>query len=242
MESQIGDSFQQQTKYFPGKLTNNRLLWSEKPEKYKTYQNVNKIKLPLANNLSKCSFEEALVKRKSIRRYSTIPLSLEMLSYLLWASTGIQRIEGEFEFRTAPSAGALYPIETYIIVNNVTGLSMGVYHYSIGEHLLEELKTGDYRNKIANAALGQEMCCDAAVVFIWTALFARSKWKYGQRAYRYIYLDAGHIAQNLALAATGINLGSCQIAALFDDVSNELLDIDGETESVIYMTSLGSLR
>jgi SagB-type dehydrogenase family enzyme len=180
-----------------------------------------------------------LQNRRSIREFSEKPLSKEQLSYLLWASTGIQRKEFGFEFRTAPSAGALYPIETYVVINKVDSLPQGVYHYDIQHHTLETIKTGDFRTTLSNAALNQQMCSHAAVVFIWTAIFNRSKCKYGERAYRYIYLDAGHIAENLALSATSIHLGTCQIAALYDDEVNQIIDIDGTTESTLYLSVVG---
>jgi SagB-type dehydrogenase family enzyme len=143
------------------------------------------------------------------------------------------------EFRTAPSAGALYPIETYLIVNKVEGLEKGLYHYNIAAHSLEELKTGEYGIEITHAALDQDMCAEAAVVFVWSAIFIRSKWKYGQRAYRLVYLDAGHIVENLALSATGIGLGSCQIGAFFDDEVNQIIGVDGVEESVLYLSTVG---
>lgn len=194
------------------------------------------------------SLDQTLKHRKSIRDFQTKPISKGQLSYLLWASTGIQRIEDGYEFgfpqsggpRTAPSAGALYPIETYVIANDVRKLEAGVYHYSIKAHQLEQLKQGELRQEIANAALGQGMCAAAAAVFIWSAVFERCKWKYGQRAYRYIYLDAGHIAENLALASVSINLGSCEVGALYDDLVNSILDIDGTEESVLCMAVVGA--
>ncbi len=174
-----------------------------------------------------------------LRAFSSQPLSKLDLGFLLWASTGIQRIEHGYDFRNAPSAGALYPIETYVGVNNVEDVDKGIYHYNIKDHSLEEIKTGNFGDAIAHAALDQTICAIAPVVFIWTAMFNRSKWKYAQRAYRYVYLDAGHIAQNLALAATSITCGSCQVGAFFDDEINSILDLDGEEESVIYLTVAG---
>ena len=168
-----------------------------------------------------------------------IVIKKEILSYLLWASTGISRKEEGYEFRTAPSAGALYPIETYLVVNNIKEINPGVYHYNIQNHYLELLKEGDYAVETAKAALGQKMCVEASVVFIWTAIFQRMKWKYNQRAYRYVYLDAGHIAENLALTATSLDLGSCQIGALYDDEVNDIIGVDGTEESVIYMSVVG---
>jgi SagB-type dehydrogenase family enzyme len=145
----------------------------------------------------------------------------------------------DFEFRACPSAGALYPVETYLVLNNVTDINPGIYHYAIQSHNLEQLQKGDFRLKIAQAALDQDMAFAAGAVFVWTALFARAKWKYEQRAYRYVYLDAGHIAQNCALAAVALDLGTCQIAALYDEEVNVLLGIDGQEESVLYMSVVG---
>jgi SagB-type dehydrogenase family enzyme len=161
------------------------------------------------------------------------------LSRLLWAAQGVTRQVQGYAFRTAPSAGALYPIETYVVVHRVDGLEPGVYHYSVLNHALEQLEVGDFRLLTARAALDQRIAHDADAVFIWTAVFTRSKWKYGQRAYRYVYLDAGHIAQNVALAAVAQGVGSCQIAALYDDEANALLGVDGQEESTVYMTVVG---
>ena len=235
-----GDEFQKKSKYHRFKMTGG-IDFSNQPELYKRLSGKKRICLPKPKDFSNLSLFECLKKRKSIRNFSDKPLTLEQLSNLLWASTGIQRKENGYYFRTAPSAGALYPIETYVVINNVKDLTNGVYHYSIEEHSLEEIKIGDYGIKAANAALGQVMCKKAAVVFIWTAIFQRSKWKYGQRAYRYIYLDLGHIAENLAIAATCMELGSCQIGALFDDEVNEIVDVDGKNESTIYMSVVGKI-
>ena len=189
--------------------------------------------------LSKLTLDEVVKRRKSIRLFRPHPVTIEQLSYILWATSGIQRVAAGYEFRSVPSAGALYPIETYIIVNNVRGLNRGIYHYAIQKHLLEQLKEGDFGDNIALAALGDTMCRDAAAVIIWAAIFMRTKWKYGQRAYRYIYLDAGHMGQNLALAATSLELGSCPIGAFYDDEINRILDVDGQEESAVYMSVIG---
>jgi len=145
-------------------------------------------------------------------------------------------------FRTAPSAGALYPVETYLTVHAVEGIEPGVYHYAPEPHELELLRASDYRREVAQGALDQLVAARASVVFVWTAVFPRSKWKYRQRAYRYVYLDAGHIAQNVALAAVALGLGSCQVAALYDGECNALLGVDGVEESTIYMTVVGRPR
>jgi SagB-type dehydrogenase family enzyme len=238
LKERIGDRYQQETKYNRNKLGNGP-DWSVRPEQYKHYPNNKKINLPPPKSLSKDTFDVVIQNRRSIRNFSKKAMTIDQLSYLLWASTGVSRKEYGFELRTAPSAGALYPIETYIVINNVENISQGVYHYNIRNHLLEEIKTGDFRTTISKAALDQIMCYHAAAVFIWTAIFNRSKCKYGERAYRYIYLDAGHIAENLALSASSLKLGSCQIAALYDDEVNKLIDIDGIKESTIYLSVVG---
>lgn len=238
--SSIGDQFQSGTKYKPGGIPSGRMRRDEQPALYKEYPEAVRVKLPKFEPSPPVSLDQAFRQRKSIRDFAEKPLSLGQLAYILWASTGIQRVEGGYEFRTAPSAGALYPIETYLVVNRVRKIDAGLYHYHVRDHELEMLKTGDFGIDIAQAALGQGMCASASVVFVWTAVFERCKWKYGQRAYRYIYLDAGHIAENLALAATSLKLGSCEIGALFDDVSNGIIGVDGEKESVILMAAVGS--
>ena len=235
----IGDKYQQETKYEPGRMPRHRLVWESKPDVYKEYPEAQKIELASFEPRQLMSLDRALRQRKSIRDFQAKPISHGQLSYLLWASTGIQRIEEGYAFRTVPSAGALYPIETYVVINNVRKLQAGVYHYSVRNHDLEQIKQGEFQQTIAMAALGQEMCGSAAAVFIWTAVFERCKWKYGQRAYRYIYLDTGHIAENLSLAAVSLNLGSCEIGALYDDHVNAIVGIDGTEESVLCMAVVG---
>jgi SagB-type dehydrogenase family enzyme len=235
----IGDQFQRETKYYRGRMPRTVLDWSSQPKLYKQYPDAQRVDLTPAKPLNNCPLHDALQNRRSTRDFADVPISSQALSYLLWASTGISRKEQGYEFRTAPSAGALYPIETYLCINNVQTISPGIYHYGVKGHRLALLNEGNHAADLARAALDQEMCRAAAVVFIWTAVFQRSKWKYGQRAYRYVYLDAGHVAENLALAAASMDLGSCPIAALYDDEVNGLIGVDGAEESVLYMTVVG---
>lgn len=239
MVDRVGDEFQEGTKYHRERMDQGGLDWASKPDVYKEYPDAERIELGCKTKIETLSLDEALLGRRSIRHYSVVPLTTDQLSYLLWASSGIQRSERGFEFRTAPSAGALYPIETYVVVNRVDGIPAGVYHYSVRQHCLEKIEVGDFSSEIAVAALGQRMCLEAAAVIVWTAIFQRSRWKYGQRAYRYIYLDAGHMGENLALAATGIGLGTCQVGALFDEEVNRIIGVDGTEESVVYMSVVG---
>ncbi|RMF92965.1 MAG: SagB/ThcOx family dehydrogenase [Candidatus Schekmanbacteria bacterium] len=239
MSAKEGEKFQEKTKYSRHSLSGGRLDWSKKPPLYKEYPDSKKIKLPPPARDKEESFSNIIMKRRSIRDYSNSPLSLSDLSYLLWATQGITAQIYGYEFRAAPSAGALYPIETYLLVNNVKEIEKGIYHYAVKSHSLETIKEGDFSKKTASAALGQDMVALAPLCFIWTAIFERSKWKYSERAYRYVYLDAGHIAAHLSLAAVSIGLVSCQIAAFFDDEVNELIEVDGKEESTLYMSTVG---
>jgi SagB-type dehydrogenase family enzyme len=235
----IGGDFQRRTKHSREKLIGGYLDWSNKPDIYKTFPKNRMIRLLTSFPQQTLPLVELLKRRRSLRSFSSRPIEVNDLAFLLWASTGIQRRENGHEFRTVPSAGALYPIETYLVANNVDGLEKGLYHYNIRIHALEELRIGDLAEETSHASLDQEMCANASVVFIWTAVFQRSKWKYAERAYRYVYLDAGHIAQNLALSAISIGMGTCQIAAFYDDEINEIIGIDGEEESAVYLSVAG---
>jgi len=235
----IGDEFQSKTKYTRGGMDGAPLDWCRKPGIYKEYEDVEKIGLPRKMDIPSMPVIESITKRHSVRSYSNESIKIRELSAMLWASTGIQRVEHDHAFRTSPSAGALYPIETYVVVNRVEGLENGIYHYSVRDHALETIRLGDFGVEFANACLGQGMCAKAQALLVWTGIFARSKWKYKQRAYRYVYLDAGHIAGNLSLAAIGIGMGTCQIGAFFDEEVNDLLGIDGIEESVVYASTLG---
>ena len=238
-EPKVGDFFQGETKYQRDHLPGGRLDWASKPATYKRYPSAPTIPLSPPQTQGGAPLWDTLQRRRSIRRFKSEPLSEAELSQLLWAAQGITLPGRGLGLRTAPSAGALYPVETYLVIHAIEGLDPGVYHYAVEEHTLEQLKTGDFRMVVAQAALDQEVAYAANVIFVWTAVFQRSKWKYRQRAYRYIYLDAGHIAHNVALSAVALELGSCQIAALYDDETNTLLGVDGENESAIYMTAVG---
>ncbi len=242
MKKDTGDLFQKETKYYRGKLPSGPLLWQTKPETYKNYPSAPRIKLDAPDMEGGMALWKAINMRRSVRDFKDESLAKAHLSQLLWATQGITKEYMGYELRAAPSAGALYPVETYLVVNNVESIEPGVYHYAIQSHELEQLKQGDFREAFARAALDQSMAAEANVVFAWTALFERSKWKYKQRAYRYVYLDAGHIAQNLALTAVSLGLGSCQIAALYDDEVNALLNVDGEEESILYLSVVGHPR
>jgi SagB-type dehydrogenase family enzyme len=211
--------------------------WGRQPERYRTYPNAERIILPDPHGYRGLSLEEAIETRRSIRGYAAAPLSLEELSRLLHAAQGIT--DQRRGFRAAPSAGALYPIETYAVVHNVSGLEPGLYHYAVADHALERLRVGNLRAEIMVAGIGQEMLAQAQVCFVLSAVFQRTRWKYRERTYRYVLLEAGHIGQNLYLAATSMGLGACAIGAFLDDELNDLLDVDGKEEAALYLISVG---
>jgi len=241
MKESIGDLYQQSTKYDRQELRGWHLDWDNKPVTFKLYPSAPRQPLSHPRDQDGPGIWSLLARRRSIRRFAETSLTERELSQLLWASQGITARSRGHHFRTAPSAGALYPVETYLVVHSVQGTEPGTYHYAVEQHALEQLRAGDFRLDIARAALDQSVAAQGSVVFVWTGVFPRSKWKYDQRAYRYVYLDAGHIAQNLALAAVALGLGSCQIAALYDDEMNALLEVDGTDESALYMTVVGRL-
>jgi len=241
-EARVGDAFQEGTKYRRGRMPRGGLDWASRPETTGRYPSAPRVALSPPQTVGGAAIWDVLQARRSVRRFQNVPLQEPALSQLLWAAQGVTHASRGVRFRTAPSAGALYPVETYLAIHAVEDVEPGIYHYAVERHELEQLKRGDFRMEVARAALDQEIAYWANVVFIWTAVFERSKWKYGQRAYRYVYLDAGHIAQNVALGAVALGLGSCQIAALYDEEVNGLLDVDGVRESAIYMTVVGRPR
>lgn len=201
------------------------------------------VRLPEPEREARASLWEALRSRRSVRSYKKEPLLLGRLSTLLWASGGESgRRQGGFRFRTAPSAGALYPIETYLAARTVEDLAPGLYRYLVPAHALELLRRGEVSGELAEAALGQEMVREAAACFVWTGVVRRTTGKYRERGYRYIYMEAGIACENLHLAATALGLGACAVGAFRDDAVERVLGIDGEDEIALLLASVGPRR
>ena len=239
----IGHLYHQETKYCRDAIPRGDLNWAHKPSPYKEFSYPLK-KFPIQSTVHGGGkpIWEVIAKRRSIREFSRQPITFSELSQLIWATQGITSKAWGFEFRVTPSAGALYPIETYIIANRVEEISQGIYHYNVKESKLVLLKEGDFGSDLFHAGLGQEMLEEAACVFIWTAIVGRSKWKYRERAYRYIYMDVGHIGQNLYLAATALGLGCCTVGAFFDEEVDRLIGVDGKEEISVYLGAVGRPR
>ncbi len=212
----------------------------KEPPQYKNYTDTKIIKLPKPEYQG-VPLEEAIEKRRSVRNYSRKPVTMFQLSQLLFSSQGpTGKIYGT-PLRTAPSAGALYPFEIYVIANNVESLDQGIYHYGILNHTLELVQDGDFRKEVTSAGLKQEMLGDSDVVFVLSAIFDRTRHKYGERGFRYVYIEAGHISQNIYLQAVSLGLGSVSVGAFLDDKVNQLIGVDGQKEAVIYLHAVGTL-
>jgi SagB-type dehydrogenase family enzyme len=208
---------------------------------FKNYPEVERLQLPAPDLSLPSNLWQCLAKRRSERNYTAEPLGIEELSKLMWAAQGVTARAGTHLLRTAPSAGALYPFETYLYIDKVKDAPQGIYHFNVGDFALECLQEGDFNEAITAASLGQPVVRRAAVVIIWTAMMLRCMVKYRDRAVRYIPMDLGHVCQNVQLASIAMGLGSCPIGALYDDAINELLGVDGEEETVMYMITVGKL-
>lgn len=182
--------------------------------------------------------------RKSVREYLNEPLSLHELSWLLWCTQGVKKItERPSTIRTVPSAGARHPFETYLIINRVEGLEAGLYRFLASENKLIVIDLDESLvDKLSEANWSSKMLSNSAVIFIWVAISYRMIYKYGNRGFRYLHLDAGHVCQNLYLASEVIECGSCAVGGFYDDAVNELLNLDGVENFVIYMGTVGKKK
>lgn len=183
------------------------------------------ITLPKPNYSSAVSVEEALKNRRSIRKYKDERLTLAEVSQLLWAAQGITATWGG---RTAPSAGALYPMEIYMVAGEVEGLESGVYRYIPKEHAIAKQVEGDIRQKLSDAALGQKVIRDAPISLILAAVYERTTGKYGKRGIRYVHIEVGHIGQNVYLQAETLGLGTVMVGAFDDQKVKDILGLDNE--------------
>ena len=216
------------------------------PPLYKSYGDTVPVALSRPSLSAGLSTEQAILRRHSIRAYAPQSMTEQELSRVLaltgglmgpWSNpaSGSPR-DGR---RSHPSSGALYPIETYAVVHNVAGVAPGVYHYGVEHHVLHQVRAGDYRQYVVEHGLNQQFLGECAAVIYLTMIFQRMRFKYGERSYRYGLVEAGHLGQNLYLAATSLGLGACAVGAYDDRGINELLMIDGAEEVSVYLLSLG---
>ena len=186
-----------------------------------------RIALPRAASSGEMSVEQAIAERRSVRDFGRGGLSRDDVGQLLWAAQGITHRKG---YRTAPSAGGLYPIEVYVVAGKVDALEPGVYRYSPRRHELVRVASGDRRSDLAAAALGQDWVKHAPAVLVIAGVYQRSSRKYGRRALRYTHIEVGHVAQNVYLQAAALGLGTVLVGAFHDPEVQEVLDLPGDHE------------
>lgn len=192
-----------------------------------------RITLPTPDRIGRIMLEQALARRRSLREFAALALSEQELSQLLWAAQGITHPDG---FRTAPSAGALYPLELYVVT------ASGFYHYDPREHRLDLHSEGDLRSALYRASLEQDCVREAPAIFVITAVYERTERKYGhERGPRYVHLEAGHAAQNMLLQAVSLGLGGVPIGAFHDDQVQKALSLPREHQP-LYLIPIGHPR
>ena len=196
------------------------------------------IKLPEPIYDSKVSVEAALRVRKSNRSYQEVDLTLAEVSQLLWAAQGINRKNG---MRTVPSAGALYPLEVYLVVGQIEQFPVGIYKYSIKGHELAQISDEEKRQALAAAGYGQSCIERASINIVIAAVYERTAGKYGERAVRYVHMEVGHAAQNIYLQAIALELGTVVVGAFDDSRVKKILMMDAD-ESPLYIMPVGRAR
>jgi SagB-type dehydrogenase family enzyme len=209
------------------------LLYTMGNESAPGYGSTDTIKLPEPKYNSNVSIEKALFERRSVREYKDRPLTLAEISQLLWASEGITDLRRGF--RTAPSAGALYPLEVYVVAGNVDNLPDGIYKYKPHGHELVKVVKGDKRAEMCAAALGQPCVKNNAAVIVFSAVYERTTRKYGERGIRYVHMEVGHAAQNIYLQSVSLNLGTLVVGAFDDRAVKRVINMQDEEQPLCIM-------
>lgn len=243
MKESIGNAFMRQTRLRYGSPSVQSLGVPIPPLELPAAANARRIALPAPADIQSPALDlrSAIERRRSLRTYDPQALSLAELALLLWLTQGVKMVTPRpATLRNVPSAGARHAFETYLLVNRVEGLAPGLYRYAALEHALLEVDlTADVAQRAVEACAGQAFVGEAAVCFVWVAVVERMTWRYSERSYRYLHLDAGHVCQNLYLAAEAIGCGACAIAAFDDDLLNRWVGADGEETFAIYAATVG---
>lgn len=252
MDIKIHDEMQKNGRNFMRNIADNEEFISDqmlnKPQPPLVKKQISDIIYELPTNFTDLKLHDdltsLLINRSSVRIYTENDINLLDLSYLLWATQGVKQIKGNnyATLRTVPCSGARHPFETYLLVKKCKGLSQGIFHYLPIEHKLEFIKPiQNIDDVIARSVNGQNWAIKANVLFIYTYVPYRAEWRYDIKAYRPSLIDLGHIGENLYLASTALNLGTCGIAAYDDEyINNELLNIDVNDEYVVYVQPVGT--
>ncbi len=243
MEKDSGRDFMEKTKHKNMGVSDQQMHLPQPPLSWSAEPVNPKVELPHPGDLAigPIDIRTLITQRSSLREYADKPLSLAELSHLLWCTQGVKvAYDQQMTLRTVPSAGARHALETVLLINRVDGLEPGLYRYLALDHQLELISTlSDIAGRFAAACFGQRFIMNSAVTFLWVAVPYRMTWRYQERGYRYLHLDAGHVCQNLYLAAEAIGAGVCAVAAFDDDELNTLLCLDPEEAFVIYLAAVG---
>ena len=237
----IGQRFHYETSFGDEGYKGTEIGWGEKVPLYKKYEVDKKIVLP-APELVGMNVEKAIRTRRSVRYYADQPVTPEQLSQILLSANGITEDSDGWEFRAAPSGGALYPVEIYVVVSNVDTIADGLYHFQVSDSSLEMIRKGNLDKQLHLAANEQEAVGSSALTLVLTARFNRSTTKYGDRGYRYTYIEAGAVCENVYLQANSLGLGTVAIGAFNDDMLNRFLEIDGLDEAALLIMPIGYPR
>jgi len=210
---------------------------------YKSYPRFKKTLLPKIFSKEEVSIQEVIIKERPMMEFARKSFSLEEISKILFYSAGITHTEKmdekELSHRAYPSIGSRYPLELYPVLFQDNEIEPGIYHYNVKSHTLELILTGDYRNQIIYSTKNQEWIKNASLAILISAIFKRTEMEFGDRGYRYVLLEAGHLAQNLFLITASMSLTCDTIGEFLDDELNKLLDLDGTNEAIIYIMVIG---
>jgi SagB-type dehydrogenase family enzyme len=243
MTNGIGHQFMRNTQYKHMEQPDQQKGLPQPPLElpYDVTQRLIDLPAPDELDLEPVNLRKLIEDRTTTRNYVETPITLAELSYLLWCTQGVKGVRESYAtLRTVPSAGARHAFETLLLVNRVEGLEPGGYRFVASLHKLVRLDLGDnLTRRLAHACRNQEQVARSAATLFWVAVPYRMTFRYGERGFRYLHLDAGHVCQNLYLAAEAIGCGVCAIAAFDDEQLNTTLGLDGETQFVIYLASLG---
>ncbi len=236
----IGPRFQQETCYNSSGLVGKDVSFGARTPEFKEFAEAKSIRLPVPTAPG-LTVEEAVHRRKSVRTYSERSVSMEQLSRLLVAANGVTHVDSRMAHRSIPSAGGLNPLEVYIVASRVEGLDSGLYHFKVSDSSLELVKPGRFGEVLQKAALNQRQLSisGAPVVLIISARFDRTTQKYADRGYRYVYMEVGCAMQNVYLQATSLGLGTVAVGAFDDGTLNDLLGLDGHSESALLILPIG---
>ncbi|WP_437605670.1 SagB/ThcOx family dehydrogenase [Sorangium sp. So ce834] len=243
-ETDIARLYHAHSCHLPSRALESAVEGDATPQLYRTYVGAPRTALPGRDFALPASLGEVLERRQSIRDFEPGPLPLVSLGRLLFGSYGARkrrRLDDVWVYnRPAASAGARYPLEIYVATQSVSGLDDGIYHYDVYAHELELRRQGRVRDELVELTV-QEMVRGANLVLVITAVWERNMWKYGQRGYRLVLLDAGHLGQNLYLVATALGLGPCGIGGFLDAELAALLELP-EGEEPVYALCIGKPR